>query len=275
MMYTESVVTFGPEQSLVGVLTMPETSKVDFVVLLSNTGMNTRVGPFRLNVKLARAFAQVGIPTLRFDRSGLGDSAMRTSPGSDQEHALQDTVDAMEMLATVHGIERYVLLALCSGVDVAHTVALRDARVVGAVFIDGYAYPTPGFLWRRGLPRLLDHERVRRSLRRRQHRAKYPDFFADAQVGAVFTRTIPTLDQFRSDIRAMAARGTRVLMVYTGGMGVHVNAPQQLYEMIGTDISPDQVAVAWMPEADHLCSSYRARQTLQSELLTWIERLTA
>ena len=200
---------------------------------------------------------------------------MRTTPGNDHEHALQDTTDAMDMLAAAHGLQRCVLVALCSGVDVAHAMTLRDARVIGAVFIDGYAYPTPGFRWRRGLPRLLDQERVRRSLRRRQHRAQFPEFFVDAQAGPVFTRDIPSLEQFRADVRAMAARGTRVLMVYTGGMAVHVNAPQQLYEMIGTDVSPDDVAVAWMPEADHLFSSDRARRALQSELLTWIERLTA
>ncbi|MCC6245609.1 MAG: alpha/beta fold hydrolase [Gemmatimonadaceae bacterium] len=272
--HTESVVMFGPAQSLVGVLTMPDTRRVEFVVLLSNTGMNTRVGPFRLNVKLARAFARAGIPTFRFDRSGLGDSAMRTTPGSDHHHALQDTADAMDVLETAHGLRRCVLVALCSGVDVAHATTLRDPRVVGAVFMDGYAYPTPGFLWRRGLPRLLDSERIRRSLRWRRHRAQYPEFFAEAPAGPVFTREIPSLEQFRADIRAMVARGTRVLMVYTGGMAVHINAPQQLYEMIGTDVSPNDVAVAWMPEADHLFSSDRARRALQAKLLTWIERLT-
>lgn len=268
---TESVVEFGPHGGLIGILTMPDTPRVDFAVLLSNTGMHHRVGPFRLNVKLARAFAKAGIPTLRFDRSGLGDSAPRTTPGNDHDHALQDTTDAMDCLAARHGIERFVLIALCSGVDVAHEITRRDHRVIGAVFIDGYAYETRGFRWRRTLPRLLDAARIRRFLRRRAHRAQHREFFATpAATAPVFVRELPTLARFRDEVRSMAARGARVLMVYTGAMGVHVNAPQQLYEMIGTDVSPRDVGVAWLPEADHLFSATTARLALQQHLLDWM-----
>lgn len=268
---TESIVEFGTHGGLIGILTMPDTRRVDFVVLLSNTGMHHRVGPFRLNVKLARAFAKAGIPTLRFDRSGLGDSAPRTSIGSDHDHALQDTTDAMDCLAARHGLERFVLIALCSGVDVAHEITLRDRRVIGAAFIDGYAYETMGFRWRRTLPRLLDLARIRRFLRRRAHRAQHRDFFATREATApVFVRELPTLARFRDEVRSMVARGARVLMVYTGAMGVHVNGPQQLYEMIGTDVSRRDVGVAWLPEADHLFSATAARFALQQQLLDWM-----
>ena len=272
---TESVVEFGPDGTLIGILTMPSTVRVKFAVLLSNTGMHHRVGPFRLNVKLARAFARVGIPTLRFDRSGLGDSAPRTTAGNDHDHALLDTADAMNCLATRHGIQQFVLIALCSGVDVAHDMTLRDTRVIGAAFIDGYAYSTPGFRWRRTLPRLFDITRARRFFRRRAHRAQNAEFFAISQetTAQVFVRELPTLARFRDEVRAMATRGARVLMVYTGAMGLHVNHPDQLYEMIGTDVSRRDIGVLWLPEADHLFSATAARVRLQDRIVSWLNEL--
>jgi hypothetical protein len=268
----ERVVTFGPNAGLVGVLTTPDVLRTRVAVLLSNTGMHHRVGPFRLNVELARAFAADGIATLRYDRSGLGDSARRDTPGTDHAHAVLDTHDAMALLQAELGAEQFVLVALCSGVDVAHEVSHQDPRVAGAVFIDGYAYPTPGFRWRRTLPRLFDAQRLWRFVRRRAHRRRHPEFFAEpaADAARVFTREMPTMAQFRDDIRDMAARGARVLMVYTGAMGMHVNAPSQLYEMIGTDVSRGDVGVAWMPEADHLFSTPSSRRELERTMRRWL-----
>lgn len=279
---TEQVVRFGPGGILVGVLTLPDATHGDaparsVAVLLSNTGTNSRVGPFRVNVELARRFAKAGFVTLRFDRSGLGDSDRRDVSGSDHDHALLDTQDAMALLAERCNVERFAIVALCSGVDVAHATTLVDPRVVGASFIDGYAYPTSGFARRHQL-RVFDLQRVRRHLRRHRHRARHGEFFADPPVEAsrIFTRSIPTVEQFRDDIRQMIAQGTRLLFVFTGGMGVHINAPQQVEEMLGRDISRDeQVAVAWMPDADHLFSRASARQMLEQSLSAWLGSLPA
>jgi hypothetical protein len=268
----ESAVLFGSHGGLVGILTQPEVVRADFAVLISNVGMHHRVGPFRVNVDLARALAAAGVATLRFDRSGVGDSVPRTTPGNDHDHAMRDTSEAMDWLTGRLGITRFVLVALCSGVDVAHETTVQDPRVVGAVFIDGYAYPTAGFRWRRTVPRLLDLERIRRFVRRRWHRAQHPAFFATPSSdrgAAIFTRQNPTAAQYRNDVRAMAARGTRVLMVYTGAMGVHLNAPHQLYEIVGRDVDRARVGVAWFPDADHLFSTTPARAALIERLVAW------
>jgi hypothetical protein len=107
------------------------------------------------------------------------------------------------------------------------------------------------------------------------HRWRHREFFAQpvSNASRVFTREVPTLARFRDEVRAMAARGTRVLMVYTGGMGVQVNAPSQLYEMIGADVSPRDVGVAWMPEADHLFATPTARRALEATLRHWLASL--
>jgi hypothetical protein len=269
----EVAVQFGSHGGLVGILTVPTGTPARVAVLVSNVGMHHRVGPFRVNVDLARALADAGIATLRFDRSGVGDSLVRTAPGNDHDHAMRDTSEAMDWITARLGITQFVQFALCSGVDVAHETTVRDPRVVGAVFIDGYAYPTAGFRWRRTLPRLVDAQRVKRFIRRRWYRAQHPSFFAEppSDGGAsIFTRRNPTAAEFRNDIRAMAARGTRVLMVYTGAMGIHLNAPRQLYEMIGHDVDHEQVSVAWFPEADHLFSTGVARRRLVERVVGWV-----
>jgi hypothetical protein len=277
----EQVVRFGPGGILVGVLTRPELAHGDapardVAVLLSNTGTNHRVGPFRINVELARAFARAGYATLRFDRSGLGDSAHRDAPGSDHSHALLDTQDAIGLLEERCGIARVALVALCSGVDVAHATTLADARVAGAAFIDGYAYPTRGF-HARHRRRVLDLARLRRHFRRHRHRARHPEFFAAPPTDAsrIFTREIPSAEQFRADVRTMTTRGAQLLLVYTGGMGIHINAPEQVREMLGDALDPARVGVAWMPEADHLFSRPTMRRALEQSLRRWLDRIDA
>ncbi|MFP2897131.1 hypothetical protein [Corallococcus sp. 4LFB] len=86
----ERICTFGPEQSLVGILTEPDPAKVlpeAPAVVLSNVGLNHHVGPYRLWVELARQLAGRGITTLRFDLSGLGDSRPRREGGSTSSSA--------------------------------------------------------------------------------------------------------------------------------------------------------------------------------------------
>ena len=279
---SEQLVRFGPDGLLIGVLTRPDVTRGDapprsIVVLLSNTGTNSRVGPFRLNVEMARAFARAGYPTLRFDRSGLGDSGRRDAPGTDHEHALLDTQDALTWLEQHTGVSQVALVAHCSGVDVVHATMRDDRRVCGAVCIDGYAYHTDGFRTRHAR-RVLDLERLRRHWRRHQHRARHPEFFADPPVDAsvLFTRIMPTADEFRRDVRTIAARGARLMLVYTGGMGLQINAPEQVAEMLEDDTLLDgAVSVAWMPDADHLFTQPSMRRALEARVRVWLDTLSA
>jgi len=77
---TEEAVLFGARQSLAGIVTEPAIrrgARVTKAVILLNAGIVHRVGPGRIYVKIARALAAMGFVVLRFDFSGLGDSAVR------------------------------------------------------------------------------------------------------------------------------------------------------------------------------------------------------
>jgi len=48
----------------------------------------------------------------------------------------------MDFLGKQKKSEKFIVIGLCTGADNAHRIAVADKRVVGCVFMGGYAYPT-------------------------------------------------------------------------------------------------------------------------------------
>ena len=70
----------------------------------------------------------------------------------------------MDYLQAARGIDRFVLMGICSGAVNALQAAMADARVAGAVVIDAPAYPTRGYYLRYYLKRLASAESWRNTL---------------------------------------------------------------------------------------------------------------
>ena len=276
----ERIATFGSHRGLVGIVAEPDAAgaagaSARPAVLMANIGMHHRVGPFRLYVELSRAVARAGCHALRFDLGGLGDSAARPGATAEGEAALLDMTEAMDWMQARYGVEKFVLVGLCSGVDAVHAAALRDPRVTHAVFIDGYTYQTPGFHRRRLPQRYLRLDRWTRFLRRALHRrrsvalpssapagaADRGDSGADADV-AGFSREYPPLERFREEITEMARRGVRLLFVFTGTVDSRFNAGSQLWEMLGPAVGRTGIELEWTPGADHVFTSCARREAL-------------
>jgi pimeloyl-ACP methyl ester carboxylesterase len=144
----ESMATFGEDNGLIGTVTTPVTlssahSNIGFVFF--NAGIVPRVGPHRVNVKIARALAEKGIPSIRFDLGGLGDSR-RGSGVNATSHAAQAVLDirsAMDALTTAAHVDKFVLCAICSGTVHSFDTAAADPRVAGLFLLDTYMYSTP------------------------------------------------------------------------------------------------------------------------------------
>ncbi len=136
---TEEAVQFGAMSSLVGIVTdaaEPEKGRNLPAVILLNAGLFHRVGPNRLYVKMARTLAVLGFVVLRFDVSGIGDSTVRADSMPFAQSVVNETQEAMTYLQQARGMERFVLIGICSGGEAAFHLACRDARVVGAVVIN-------------------------------------------------------------------------------------------------------------------------------------------
>ena len=139
----EQAVRFGTSDSLVGIVaSVPEDHRhhASTGVILLNAGIVHRVGAGRVYVKLARALAETGFVTLRFDFSGIGDSPVRHDGLGFPKSAVTETQDAMDFLSRNNGIRQFILLGGCSGAKIAFDTALCDARVVGALLIN---FPSP------------------------------------------------------------------------------------------------------------------------------------
>ncbi|HUB73651.1 MAG TPA: hypothetical protein VL979_06415 [Solirubrobacteraceae bacterium] len=128
--------------ALFGILAEPlEREPERLAVVLLNAGAIRRIGPSRLWVELARAWASRGICTMRLDFEGIGDSCgeRERSPDLPGLYAgelagqVRAAVDHVE-LAT--GAQRFVLAGLCSGAYWSFHAALQDDRVSAALLVN-------------------------------------------------------------------------------------------------------------------------------------------
>jgi hypothetical protein len=133
----ERVVYFGADDHLLGILSEPDklAPGVPGVVLL-NAGLVHHVGPNRLYVNLARQLAARGMPSLRFDFSGMGDSRTSDTPQSLLPSMQQDTSTALDLLAMQCGSENFILVGHCSGAILASLVSQNDARVKAVALLN-------------------------------------------------------------------------------------------------------------------------------------------
>jgi exosortase A-associated hydrolase 1 len=100
-------------------------------VLIVVGGPQYRIGSHRQFVSLARFLAGNGIPSLRFDVRGMGDSDGRAR---NFEHIERDVAGALDTLHRSCG-ERaeIVVFGLCDAASAALLFAARDPRVCGLV----------------------------------------------------------------------------------------------------------------------------------------------
>ncbi|HEY5803129.1 MAG TPA: alpha/beta hydrolase [Lysobacter sp.] len=254
----ESVVRFG--NGLVGVISHARKgAKPRVGMVLLNAGITRHVGPFRAHVELARRLSAQGVPVLRFDQSGLGDSALPGQATSDRRNREIDA--AMRVLAEHTGVYRFVLCGLCSGADDAFHVAAADPRVAGAILIDGLAYPTLGFWLRHALPRLLQPRKLWRYLRSRGSGAPSLADFRDFPSRADAVKMMST----------MVARDTRLLFVFTGGAYPYFNHRAQLATCLGSAARAPQVSLQFWREYDHTFYLRKHRRVLFDCIAGWMQ----
>ncbi|MGQ0508251.1 MAG: hypothetical protein ACT4TC_23375 [Myxococcaceae bacterium] len=269
----ERVFRFGPEGCLVGVLTDPDAGSERAsapTLVLTNIGMNHRVGPNRLNVETARALAADGYRVFRFDLSGRGDSEVRRDAQSDNERSVLDMKDALDFLQKTRMVDRFALAGLCSGVDAVHPTSVRDPRVVGVIWLDGYGYRTTGYWVRWYSVRLLDRHQWRRKLKDFLRQRILRRTREVQERMSVFSREYPTPEQLRKDLDTLVGRNVRQLYIYTGGARTEYFYRDQFFDMLHAPHLRGEVEVELWPRADHLFSTLAQRKELIDKLRIWM-----
>jgi exosortase A-associated hydrolase 1 len=122
---------------MVGVVDVPERPLERGILLLADSDQY-RVGSHRQFTLLSRALAQSGVPVLRFDRRGMGDS--EGEPRGFE--AIDDDIRAAlkEFFVQVPEMNECVILGLGDAALAAALYAPSDARVSGLVMLN----PQPG-----------------------------------------------------------------------------------------------------------------------------------
>lgn len=135
--FNETALTFGAECRLYGILCTP-IGPSRAVVVLANSGYNPHIGWARMHVTIARALAERGIASLRFDCSGLGDSDI--APGASGQLIYTDSqiADIHTALDTLEprNLGPLLLSGRCSGAYAALQAGTADARVRGIVAVN-------------------------------------------------------------------------------------------------------------------------------------------
>lgn len=270
---TETPLLFGPASALVGVLTQPVRSGTAAVAfLMFNAGVLSRIGPHRLNVKLARTLASAGETSLRFDLSGRGDSRRSTSGAAFGAQAVLDIRCAMDHLSQAHGIHRFALIGYCSGAAEAFGAAVLDERVVGVLMLDGLWYRTrwtiPVRDWKRF--RALSWGGAAAAVwRRLAGRVFAPTGPAPAAIADGTAPANPPRAEFIRSLQVLANRGVATRFVYSGSVIDFYSYANQFRDAFGREAFFDRVRCDFRPDIDHTVVSLEAQRRLIGLIVAW------
>lgn len=271
--YQEEPVQFGRGSNLLGVITRPIGRTSDALAcLMLNFGVTHRVGPRRIQVKMARRLAQQGFATLRFDLSGLGDSeSAEASSLSFEEQAVNDLRAAIDEIEKRLGIRQVVIFGLCSGAAYGLRTALEDPRTIGLLSFDGYGFISP----------IANIElRVRRFLRFPKEQISHwverllgrdrPD--GDLRKTGVRSKVTPA--DFAREMEILVKRGVSVYLIYSGSLQQRDRNHDQLYPLRGAPFL-QKVRYEFMPKVDHSFTDVAGQQLFMNAACRWIEDIEA
>ena len=209
---------------------------------------------------------------LRFDYSGIGDSARRNDDLPRPEGVLRETREALAFLAESHGAQQFIPMGLCWGATNAFRIACDDRRVVGAVMLDWCAYRTLGYYLRRYGRRLFEltpyynfltgRNPAGRGLRRMLGIGGVQPL--GNPIGVSYVRQFPPKQVVAGELRGLTDRGVDLLFIYSAGQEDLYNYRRQFEDTFPWLRSNEQVRVEFFGGADHTFTLLRYQDVLIS-----------
>lgn len=279
MSYVERPVLFACEgETLVGMLSSPTdtmaASDTGLVVIVG--GPQYRAGSHRQFLLLSRHLATAGVPVLRFDVRGMGDSTGALRTFEDITPDIAAAIDTLQQQAP--HLQRVVLWGLCDGASGAllYCHAKQDNRVRGLCLVNPWV-------------------RSQQSLARAHIKHYYGDRFRQKEFwmkllsgkvagGALTdlwsnllltrkkqvanTQIVPFQQRMAS---AWEGFEGRILLILSG----NDYTAKEFLEYVKIDghwaglLERQGVQRQDVPNADHTCSSSHARATIEGRTLAW------
>jgi pimeloyl-ACP methyl ester carboxylesterase len=279
----DEALLLGPQQSNVAVFTPAELAidtRANTAVLCLTAGLLHHVGPHRLHVLLARALAKQGFATLRFDFSGIGDSATRADDVPAQDIPVTEIGEAITELET-RGFTRFILFGICSGAVQAAKAAEGNPKISGLVLLntgddDGSASSSKASV------NVAADYYLKRSLWNPQAwknlftgKVKYRDLFVTLfsvlirKVTAQITgkgKTVATVEQgLQQGVQPFIEQGTSILAVLSDRHAQFYALHREAFDELEGPLCKTLV----FPETDHLFSSLSAQKDLIDQVCQW------
>lgn len=283
----------GEHETILGIATEPATLDPDKpVCIVLNAGIIHRIGAHRNAVNIARDLANAGFAVVRLDLSGIGDSPRRRDALDFGASAVADVREVMDHLGKLYETERFVAIGLCSGADNGFQAAVVDERLVGAVFLDGYAYPTNAFRLRNlaararaqksatELAKKVAGKVVETALSMGQR--KLPRVFGaptteqppSGPPPAVpdYVREFPPRDEVARQLQALVRRGFSMLWLYTGGVSSYFNYEGQLRDAFPDVDFQDRLDVIHLATSNHTATALASQRQICAAVTAWASR---
>jgi len=282
----EHTILFGANNGLIGTLTLPDSDvkQANVGFLLFNAGVTHRVGPHRINVRVARQLATRGIPSLRFDLAGHGDSARQTGEYSFEEQAVVDIRSAMDALGDAAKLSRFAIFGFCSGAYYGLDAAIADERAVGLLMLDAYRYPTLRTHATYGLNRLAQPRALKAALGAlRRGGANLVGRLGPAasrgkedlvpELGRI--DFVPPKEEIARRLRMLLDRGVSLHAIYSGGYPREYNYAGQFEDTFGQFGITRQIQADFMPNLDHTVTELTDQADLMRRVIAWGDGLAA
>ena len=267
-------------EALVGVLAEPAVSS-DIGVLIIVGGWQYRLGSHRQFLLLARHLAARGVPVLRFDYRGMGDSSGDVRTFEEIDDDIAAALDAF--VSACPAVRKVVLWGLCDGASASllYWNNTADPRIAGMVLLN---------------PWVLSDEALVQSQIRHHYRQRVlqREFWAKLARGRVdvtgtlrtFTRAltggIRSLRAGRTDGLAYQDRMAAALGAFPGPVLLILSgrdpAAKGFLDYCGTHalwrglISRSTIERHSVPESDHTFSSVAWRQDVEAVTFRWLDR---
>lgn len=274
-------------EKLLAVLCQPAQASCDIGVVIVVGGPQYRAGSHRQFVQLARALGASGIPALRFDARGMGDSTGERRPFTDLTADITAAIEGLRRACTP--VTRVVLCGLCDGASAAllHVGESKRADVAGLILMNpwvraGAAASSDTLVKHYYARRLLDRAFWSRLLSGGLAPGSLREFFGhawrtarpSAKTAARVDRTSGLAYQDRM-AHALAAHPVPVLLVLSGAdltareFMEHADSDPAWVECLRRP----QVQRLALAEADHTFSAIADRQAVEAACIAFARTL--
>ena len=270
-MISEAISIYGEQKNLQGIASIPDEYRCrDVAVILLNAGMVRKVGPFNMNVDIARKLAYDGYFAFRFDMAGLGDSTKIKTGKTHLQDAIDNMTATMSHIEAQYKIHKFIFMGLCTGADHSHIISVQDERVVGNIWLDGYGFPTPKFWVNRIMPVLLDPVRLIKGIIRRLKPS--PPAKISASSVDTYVWKLPERDDYIRDMEQTFQRDVKSLYLFSGGVNVYYNYKDQFKDGFERHDFWKNIEVEHYPEFSHTYLLIDDRQVMIKRVGDWLDK---